>query len=60
MEPSDILWAKKILTKMASESQSLPITEGGKELIEPPHDKTNSVAVRPAKTHISLGIRPSD
>ena len=26
--------------------------------IEPPHDKTNNVAVRPAKTHISLGIRP--
>ena len=43
---------------MASGSQSLPITEGGKELIESPHDKTNSVAVRPAKTYISLGIRP--
>ena len=25
---------------------------------EPPHDKTNKVAVRPAKTQISLGIRP--
>ena len=25
---------------------------------EPPRDKTNNVAVRPAKTHISLGIRP--
>ena len=25
---------------------------------EPPHDKTNNVAVRPAKTQISLGIRP--
>ena len=25
--------------------------------IEPPHDKTNNVAVRPAKTQISLGIR---
>ena len=24
----------------------------------PPHDKTNNVAVRPAKTQISLGIRP--
>ena len=24
---------------------------------EPPHDKTNKVAVRPAKTQISLGIR---
>ena len=25
---------------------------------EPPRDKTNKVAVRPAKTQISLGIRP--
>ena len=25
---------------------------------EPPHDKTNNVAVRPPKTHISLGIHP--
>ena len=28
------------------------------KLIEPPHDKTNTVAVRPAKTQISLGTRP--
>ena len=27
-------------------------------LNEPPHDKTNNVAMRPAKTLISLGIRP--
>ena len=27
---------------------------------EPPHDKTNKWHVRPAKTQISLGIRPSD
>ena len=26
--------------------------------IEPPRDKTNKVSVRPAKTQISLGIRP--
>ena len=25
---------------------------------EPPHDKTNKVTVCPAKTQISLGIRP--
>ena len=25
---------------------------------EPPHDKTNKMDVRPAKTQISLGIRP--
>ena len=27
-------------------------------IIEPRHDKTNKVTVRPAKTQISLGIRP--
>ena len=26
--------------------------------IEPPRDKTNKMTVRPAKTQISLGIRP--
>ena len=25
---------------------------------KPRHDKTNKMSVRPAKTHISLGIRP--
>ena len=29
-----------------------------KYTFEPPRDKTNNVAVRPAKTQISLGIRP--
>ena len=29
-----------------------------KRLLEPRHDKTNKVTVRPAKTQISLGIRP--
>ena len=28
------------------------------KLDEPPRDKTNKVSVRPAKTQISLGIRP--
>ena len=27
-------------------------------LFEPPHDKTNKMSMRPAKTQISLGIRP--
>ena len=27
-------------------------------LFEPPHDKTNNVAMRPAKTEISMGVRP--
>ena len=26
--------------------------------LEPPHDKTNKMTVRPAKTQTSLGIRP--
>ena len=30
----------------------------GLNIIEPRHDKTNKMAVRPAKTQISLGIRP--
>ena len=28
------------------------------KLYQPPHDKTNKTTVRPAKTQISLGIRP--
>ena len=28
------------------------------EIYEPPHDKPNKMSVRPAKTQISLGIRP--
>ena len=31
---------------------------GNKETNEPPHDKTNKMTVRPAKTQIILGIRP--
>ena len=27
-------------------------------IIEPHHDETNKITVRPAKTQISLGIRP--
>ena len=27
-------------------------------IFEPQHDKTNEMTVRPAKTEISLGIRP--
>ena len=34
--------------------ESYPI----QSLHEPPHDKTSKVSVRPAKTQISLGIRP--
>ena len=30
----------------------------GNGMLEPRHDKTNKMSVRPAKTQISLGIRP--
>ena len=29
------------------------------KIFEPPHDKTNNVTEHPAKTQISLGIRPA-
>ena len=34
------------------------IRDGGKTVLEPPHDKTNKMTVRLAKTQLSLGIRP--
>ena len=34
------------------------VQKGSSLAYEPPHDKTNKVSVRPAKTQISLGIRP--
>ena len=36
----------------------LPTTYVFMEKYEPPHDKTNKMNLRPAKTQISLGIRP--
>ena len=41
------------LTTWKCDVQASPIIN----IIEPRHDKTNNVAVRPAKTQISLGIR---
>ena len=35
----------------------LKYQSSAKYTYEPPHDKTNNVAVRPTKTQISLGIR---
>ena len=35
-----------------------PISRNNPYEYEPPHDKTNKMGVHPAKTHISLGIRP--
>ena len=39
-------------------SQITVIQSGKEKIFEPRHDKTNKVSVRPAKTQISLGIRP--
>ena len=33
-------------------------TQSTVKVIQPQHDKANTVAVRPAKTQISQGIRP--
>ena len=35
-----------------------PLNDNNNNNNEPPHDKTNKVAVRTAKTQISLGLRP--
>ena len=43
---SDHITGIKIIQLMTSPSKN-----------EPPHDKTNKMTVRPAKTQISLGIR---
>ena len=52
------LWNKKIYLKPTL--SWLPCSVCSKLLLtfESPHDKTNNVAVHPAKTQISLGIRP--
>ena len=44
---------KKMLKATLNENK-----QTDKRTNEPPHDKTNNVAVRQAKTQISLGIRP--
>ena len=46
-----LIW-KEILWKYSIQSLKKQLA------YEPPRDKTNNVAVRPAKTQISLGIRP--
>ena len=39
-------------------SSSLLTRSTDGSLYEPPHDKTNKMTLRPAKTQISLGVRP--
>ena len=50
------------LTKLSFNYHQIPTLSVPLRIInlisEPPHDKTNKVAVRPAKTQISLGIHP--
>ena len=48
----DSFWNKLIIEKNCKSMSEENVT------YEPPRDKTNNVAVRPAKTQISLAIRP--
>ena len=45
-------------TDLQEARNRLNILSFDKSVFEPRHDKTNKVTVRPAKTPISLGIRP--
>ena len=51
-----------ILTQQNKSGEIVYITNDDREqrwrTCEPRHDKTNKMSVRPAKTQISLGIRP--
>ena len=47
-----------VYIKGTSENVSEKWNEWCPHLYEPRHDKTNKVSARPAKTQISLGIRP--
>ena len=49
---SHVLWHQRCTSTRLKLCQSLS------RLTELPHDKTNKMSVCPAKTHISLGIRP--
>ena len=46
-----------VMSRLKSFTDLVPLLSAGL-IIEPPHDKTNNVAVWPANTPISLGIRP--
>ena len=50
LEQNFVGFVPECLTKKCNKSTM-------KILFEPPHDKTNKMSVRPAKTQISLGIR---
>ena len=48
----------KVHQQQTTDSEVETLLELTVKTIEPPRDKTNNVVVRPAKTQISLGIRP--
>ena len=52
------LWLSMSGLKLTAQNSSLPNYTYMLSLYEPPHDKTNKMPVLPAKTQISLGIRP--
>ena len=57
-----LLSYRVVKEEIIDEEQRLPCFNGRVvswvSLLEPPHDKTNNVVVCPAKTQLSLGIRP--
>ena len=56
------LWIMNLTYRMDARVDVDRCTDGSTsewaDRIEPPHDKINKMTVRPAKTQISLGIRP--
>ena len=53
---SGVIWSGSTLFAQTCLSENLGLFRY--LTLEPPHDKTNKVAVCPAKTQINLGIRP--
>ena len=48
----------QLLKSLKEEHKTSRLVNFWREKNEPPHDKTKKMAVRPAKTRISLSIRP--
>ena len=55
---SDLGKTLQLQSRLISSEKDIPGQQGNHTRYEPPHDKTNKMTVRPAKTQISLGIRP--
>ena len=56
--PPWLIWRIDLRKNFRQRAQSLAWLDGYTCIFEPRHVKTNKMAVRPAKTQISLGIRP--